>query len=102
MSGDPRYSTRAWQRTRAVRLAAAQRTGELCGLCGHAIQYHLRGTHPTGPTVDHITPVIQGGNFWAWTNLQPAHRKCQCSQGAHLTNSKRTASTTPSRTSRTW
>lgn len=48
----------------------------ICHLCGKPIDRTLPGTHPQGPTVDHIHPRNRGGNTWDPRNLKPAHLTC--------------------------
>lgn len=77
MSNGKRASTSQWRATRALILAANQ----TCGICGETIDTSLSGLHPDGPTIDHIVPAINGGTD-DWSNLQPAHRRCNLSKGS--------------------
>lgn len=83
--GDPRH-TRAWKKVRAARLAIAAAHDEPCWRCGQAINYRLPGTHPYGPTGDHVDPVGTGGRPLDITNVKPAHRTCNLRHGSTLTN----------------
>ena len=69
-----------------------------CAICGKPIDYELTTwtdpkdgkvkPHPMRFEVDEIIPVALGGSPFEWSNLQPAHRKCNQSKGkltmAHL------------------
>ncbi len=63
---------RAWTRLRTLVLA----TEPNCWICGQPIDHTLPGTHPQGPTVDHIHPTAQGGPPLTRSNLRAAHATC--------------------------
>lgn len=71
---DPRRGRtgRPWRRL----VAAVCPPGSVCALCGHPIVFGLRRNHPRGPSVDHITPLSEGGHPTASWNLRPAHFGC--------------------------
>lgn len=49
---------------------------DICGICGKPVDKSLPGTHPLGPTIDHIIPIAKGGHPGDISNLQLAHRAC--------------------------
>ena len=53
-----------------------------CAICHEPIDYSLRTPHPRSFEVDHIDPRARGGDLWARSNLQPAHRECNQRKGA--------------------
>lgn len=77
MSNGKRASTTRWRTIRSQILARSQ----TCGICGELIDVRLSGLHPDGPNIDHIIPAIDGGTD-DWSNLQPAHRRCNLAKGA--------------------
>ena len=73
-------STHRWH---VLRAKAIERLPPVCGLCGHPIEMDLPGTHPAGPTVDHIHPIQFGGDpFPGLDGLQLAHRRCNLLAGS--------------------
>ena len=46
-----------------------------CGICTEPIDQHLRHPDPASPSVDHITPIREGGPDETW-NVQIAHLRC--------------------------
>lgn len=46
-----------------------------CGICGLPVDKTLPGTHPDGPTVDHIIRRRDGGPN-ARSNYRLAHQRC--------------------------
>ena len=65
----------------------------ICALCAQPIHLTLKGTHPDGPTIDHITPRSKGGPTYDRTNIQLAHQHC---------NSARRNDPLQQRTTRDW
>lgn len=49
---------------------------DTCGICGKPFDKSLPGTHPMGPTIDHINPIVRGGHPADINNLQLAQRSC--------------------------
>lgn len=76
---------RKWREARARVLA----TSDVCGICGGAVNMSLPGTHPEGPTVDHVAPVGLGGAMVDGANLQLAHLRCNQARGAQPVTSVR-------------
>ncbi|MGE3813487.1 MAG: hypothetical protein AB7I24_18255 [Candidatus Nanopelagicales bacterium] len=80
MSGDPRHSSAYVMRRR--RFIKAQPVGTPCALCGEPIDTRLPGTHPAGPTIEHVVPVRHrpdlalDDTLWAL-----AHKSCNDHQG---------------------
>jgi len=91
----PDLNGRPYRTLRAAVLAAS--TG-ICHTCGKAIDLDLPGTHPNGPTLDHIIPVSRGGSPTDPRNLTIAHRLCNETRGSKLTTETRT----PNQPSRDW
>jgi 5-methylcytosine-specific restriction endonuclease McrA len=55
--------------------AAIRRDRPPCGICGGDIDYSLPYLDPMSYVVDHVVPVIKGGEDII-TNKQAAHRLC--------------------------
>ena len=100
---EPR-SHRRYRQFRAQLLAEAMATvaagGTItCHLCPNPIdpwQPYAGGRNPAAPTLEHITPLINGGALMARANSALAHKGCQSSQGQRLAR-QRTAPTVYSR-----
>jgi DNA-directed RNA polymerase subunit RPC12/RpoP len=60
--------------------AVAERDGFKCHICGKRVDMSLPGTHPLGPTADHLVPVADGGGDDEW-NVALAHRQCNVHRG---------------------
>lgn len=52
-----------------------------CHRCGQPVLRALPGTHPLGPTVDHLIPRSKGGPKYDRSNLRLAHRRCNLTAG---------------------
>lgn len=76
-TGRPAY-TNGWKRLRQSVIDESTH----CGICGDSVDKTLIGTHKLGPTVDHITPLILGGDPFARSNLRLAHFGCNSKAGA--------------------
>lgn len=87
----PELKTKRWQQLRAEILATHP---PVCHICGKAIDLTLPGTHPRGPTVDHVKARSQGGAHWDRRNLKPAHKACN--------SGKRDRQLTPRPQSQNW
>lgn len=59
----------------------AERDGFECGLCRKPVDMALPGTARMGPTIDHVTPLAQGGDDTR-ANVQLAHWICNVKKGA--------------------
>lgn len=53
----------------------AERDGHACGLCCRAVDMQLRWPHPDSPSIDHVLPLVHGGNDTR-ANVQLAHFGC--------------------------
>lgn len=70
---DKRYHSALWQKvTQVVRL----RDNNLCQQCKREGQLTEVGLKPRDHAIDHITPVIQGGSFWDYNNLETLCVSC--------------------------
>jgi 5-methylcytosine-specific restriction endonuclease McrA len=49
--------SQAWKDARARVVAAANKDGAPCAICGRPIMWHLPKLHPLSATVDHIQPL---------------------------------------------
>jgi 5-methylcytosine-specific restriction protein A len=67
------YSTRAWQRLRAAKLAA----DPLCEYCPP-------GSTTPATDVDHRKAIAAGGDPWAWDNLASACHGCHSRKTRHV------------------
>lgn len=54
----------------------------MCGICGLPINVSLPYPNPWSLTIDHIVPIVQGGETKE-SNLQPAHFRCNRKKGEH-------------------
>jgi 5-methylcytosine-specific restriction endonuclease McrA len=54
-----------------------------CGLCGGAIDSAAKKPHPQSPSIDHIVPLVLGGDH-SLANVQAAHLGCNVRKGARL------------------
>jgi hypothetical protein len=63
--------------------AVFERDGWLCHLCGESIDRALTGWDRMGPTVDHLIPLVAGGEH-SYANVAAAHRSCNSRKGASL------------------
>ena len=54
-----------------------------CSICGLPINLSLSYPHPWSLTIDHVTPIAQGGATRE-DNLQPAHFTCNRRKGEKL------------------
>ena len=74
----PRRSPQPGQRSTTQRdrdRAVIRRTKPPCGICGEDIDYTLRYPDPQSFVVDHIIPVIKGGED-ALHNKRASHALC--------------------------
>lgn len=83
MAAGPR-SHRRYRRARDAYRRHAAATSERCHLCGDPIDYRLSGNHPDGWTLEHVTPLTDGGRLLDPANYASAHRRCQARQGGRL------------------
>ena len=56
-----------------------ERDGWTCGICRGPVDRTLAKTDPMGPSIDHITPLSEGGTD-DWSNLRLTHRDCNTSR----------------------
>lgn len=59
----------------------ARRDGWRCHLCSRRVDQALVSPHPMSATVDHLIPIVAGGDD-APENTRLAHRRCNSSRGA--------------------
>ncbi|MEU8270145.1 HNH endonuclease [Sphaerisporangium sp. NPDC049002] len=70
---------RPWRRiTQQLRTSPG---GDICWLCGHAIDLTLPAAHPMSWTADHVDPISRGGAPRDPRLLKPAHRRCNSKRG---------------------
>lgn len=50
--------------------------GSYCAICNTEISFDRRPRHPLGPSLDHITALIDGGHPTAEYNIQLVHLGC--------------------------
>jgi 5-methylcytosine-specific restriction endonuclease McrA len=77
-TSDPRYHTTAWAR---VRLAILDRDRWVC-------QVRDKGCTHGATAVDHITPAVEGGDFYDPANLRATCRRCNSTRGSRLAMSR--------------
>lgn len=59
----------------------AARDGHRCQLCRRKVDMSLTGTDPKAPSIDHVVPLIDGGDDTR-ANVQLAHFGCNSRKGA--------------------
>lgn len=64
------------------------KTENVCGICGHPVDKHLKYPHPMSPVIDHIVPVSKGGHPSAIENLQLAHWSCNRQKSDKMFNNQ--------------
>lgn len=69
-------------RERRIEVIAA--SGGICLLCGEPMRLDLPGTHPDGPTLEHIIPVSRGGHPTDRRNQAASHLRCNRARGDRL------------------
>ena len=69
---------------RKRRVDAIRASGGICLLCGQPMRLDLPGTHPEGPTLEHIIPVGRGGSPDDPRNLSASHMLCNSRRGNRL------------------
>jgi 5-methylcytosine-specific restriction endonuclease McrA len=67
----------------ALRRAVIARDGHRCGICRRPVDPSLRGPHPLSLSIDHIVPLIAGGDD-SLADLQVAHLACDIAKGDRL------------------
>lgn len=84
-----------YRRARAIGIA---QSGGICLLCAQPMRLDLPGTHPDGPTLEHVIPVSRGGHPYDRRNLSASHHRCNSARGNRLLSELRTdRHETPSR-----
>ena len=71
----------AYQKAKARILAK----GGVCAICGLPVDTSLKFPDPYSPSVDHIIPIIKGGDPANPDNLQLTHLVCNQVKGSRLT-----------------
>jgi hypothetical protein len=91
-----------WRTAQALCIANGEYNATPCWFCGQPIDYELtrwNHLHKRAATVHHIVGLAQGGDPTDPGNLTPAHRGCNCRDGAvKLLESKRNPRVNASRT----
>ena len=75
-------SSRRWQAFR--RRYLAHLTHPTCHLCHQPIDLQLKFPHDDSPTLDHLTPITEGGDMYDQANIRPAHLGCNRRRGSGL------------------
>lgn len=83
---------------RERRIEVIASSGGVCLLCGEPMRLDLPGTHPDGPTLEHIIPVSRGGHPTDRRNQAASHLRCNVARGDRLLSEM----PRPSRRSRSW
>lgn len=96
---DPR-KTRQWKRVRARVLKGATLC-ELPGCQGPPLDFDAPALSRWAPSVDHITPLHDGGEPFDLRNLRPVHLGCNSSRG-NMTRRTAVAPANPSPARATW
>lgn len=66
-----------WRRVRAQVIASATH----CGICGKPLVPDAKWPHPLSTSVDHIIPLVCGGQPLDINNLRATHLKCNMKRG---------------------
>lgn len=56
----------------------------VCGICGRPVDFDKKFPDPWSATIDHIIPVIKGGDPTSLENLQLAHSYCNRQKSTKL------------------
>lgn len=72
-----------------------------CGICGEPIDYELPYLDPWEFVVDHVIPLIRGGED-VLSNKQAAHRCCNRDKSDQVDEEQSAATGTTFVTTRTW
>jgi hypothetical protein len=107
VSGGPGRTGSRWRKAAAECLAYAEYHRIPCYFCQRPIDYELtrfNHRHRLAATVHHIIGLAQHGDPLDPSNLAPAHRSCNCRDGAiKLLETKRgVISSARNRNSRRW
>lgn len=54
-----------------------------CQLCGAFIDRNLRGPDPMSPSIDHVIPLVRGGDH-VYSNMQASHLLCNMRKGSKI------------------
>lgn len=71
-------SGRPWRR---LVQTARRELPPVCHLCGALIDLSLHRNDAMAWTLDHLTPLAEGGAPESLANLAPAHRRCNSRKG---------------------
>ena len=66
------YNSKAWRKVATLHKQA----NPLCAIC------EAKGSLSPATVTDHIIPINEGGNKWAWDNLQSLCDKCHAIKSA--------------------
>ncbi|MDQ2880483.1 MAG: HNH endonuclease [Actinomycetota bacterium] len=86
VNGGPGRTGSRWRKVQAECIANGALYNTPCVLCGLPIDYALTVAvprHRLAGTVHHLIGLAQGGDPLDPNNLAPAHRSCNCRDGAH-------------------
>src|SRR5690554_822709 len=81
MSKGKRVEGRPYKRNKERLKRIGKQNALPCALCLQPIDYELHHSDAMSFTVDHIVPVSLGGNENAYSNMQPAHSRCNKARG---------------------
>lgn len=73
----PNRADHTWAKTaynKAKKIIFASQT--VCGICGRPVNFDKKFPDPWSATIDHIIPVVKGGDPANLENLQLAHLAC--------------------------
>lgn len=93
MAGDPRFTRRY------KRLAAwVYRAYDVCCICGGPVDKTLRFPDPKSRSLEHLTPIADGGDPYDPANAALAHLGCNSRKGQAMQHrGQRSSLGTPSR-----
>lgn len=107
VSGGPGRTGSRWRRAAAECLANGEYNRTPCYFCHQPISYELTRfnyRHRLAATVHHIIGLAAGGDPLDPCNLVPAHRSCNCRDGAvkQIQSKRQRISSARNRNSRRW
>lgn len=87
-------------------VARVKREEDHCCWCELPVDKDLPGTHPAGPSVEHLVPLSRGGSLLDRANVALAHLGCNVSRGSRRRPGRRARGlryeAPPSVTQRRW
>lgn len=77
---DHTWAKASYQKAKKIIFASQS----VCGICGRPVDFDKKFPDPWSATIDHIVPVIKGGDPTSLENLQLAHSYCNRQKSTKL------------------